>query len=70
MYNDENQEIYIGGKYNTSNNIFDLLDSTGIHVAEKDIYDPFFTVYDYEALQVPMDNDVLHGRKIHSKHVP
>ena len=57
----ETQEIYVGGKYNIKNNIFELLETIDINIPEEDRYDPFISVY---------YNEELHGRKIHFKHVP
>ena len=41
----------------------------GIHVPECDRYDPYFVVYDFEALYVPIEEE-LQGRTLHFKHVP
>ena len=40
-----------------------------IHVPDTDRFDPYFAVYDFEALQVPIDEE-LQGRTLHYKHVP
>ena len=40
--NIETQEIYVGGKYNTKKNIFEVLEIIDINIPEEDRYDPFF----------------------------
>ena len=65
----EVEEVYKGGKYRIKKTVFELLDALGINVPENDRFDPYFVVYDFEALQVPID-EVLQGRNLHFKHVP
>ena len=65
----ESEEIYIGGKYGNKKNMFEQLDSIGIDVAEDDRYDNYFTCYDFEALQVPLEGEELLGRQLHYEHV-
>ena len=65
----EVEEVFTGGKYRNKKTVFELLDTLNIHVPDADRFDPYFAVYDFEALQVPID-DELQGRTLHYKHVP
>ena len=65
----EVEEVFKGGKYRVKKTIFEHLDTLNIHVPETDRYDPFFVVYDLEALQVPIET-TFRGRKLHFEHVP
>ena len=62
-------EVFKCGKYRNKKTLFELLDTIGIYVAEDDRYDVLFSTYDFEALQVPIDEE-LHGRTLHYKHEP
>ena len=65
----EVQEVFKGGKYKNRKTVFELLDTLGINVPQSDRFDPYFAVYDFEALQVRIE-EVLQGRKLKYKHVP
>ena len=62
-------EVFKGGKYRNKKAVFEHLDSIGIYVPEDDRYNPFFAVYDFEALQVPI-NEELRGRRLKYEHYP
>ena len=64
----EISEVYCGGKYRNKNNLFESLESVGINVPKEVRGDPYVVCYDFETLQVPID-DTLHGRKLHFEHV-
>ena len=65
----EVEEVFKGGKYRTKKTVFEHLDSIGIYIPEDDRYDPYFAVYGFEALQVPI-NEELRGRRLKYEHVP
>ena len=65
----EVEDVFLGGKYCNKKTVFELLDTIDIHVPECDRYDPYFAVYDFETLQVPIEEE-LQGRTLHFKHVP
>ena len=65
----EVEEVFKGGKYRNRKTIFELLDTIDIHIPDDDCFDPYFVVYDFEALQVPIEEE-LQGRTLHFKHVP
>ena len=65
----EVEEIFKGGKYRNKKTLFELLDTIGIYVPEDDRYDVLFSTYDFEALQIPIEEE-LHGRTLHYKHEP
>ena len=65
----EVEEVFKGGKYRVKKTVFELLDTIGITVPENDRFNPYFAVYDFEALQVVIDEE-LQGRDLHFKHVP
>ena len=69
-YVDTEGKYVVCGKYRTNKNIFELLEDIDINIPEEDHYNPYFSMYDYEALQVPVDNEILHGCKLHFTHVP
>ena len=57
-----------GGKYRNKKTVFEHLDTIDIHVPETDRFDPYFVVYDFEALQIPIEEELL-GRTLHFEHV-
>ena len=61
--------MYIGGKYRNKKPVFELLDDIDINVPEEDRYDKYFGCYDFKALQVPIEDELL-GRVLHFDHVP
>ena len=65
----EVEEVFKGGKYRNKKTVFEHLNSIGIYVPEDDRYDPYFAVYDFEALQVPI-NEELRGRRLKYEHFP
>ena len=65
----EIKEVFQGGKYRNKKTVFELLDTIGIDTPKDNRFDPYFVVYDFEALQVPID-ETLQGRTLHFKHVP
>ena len=66
--NIEISEVYCGGKYRNRKNLFENLESVGINVPKEIRGNPYVVCYDFEALQVPID-DTLQGRKLHFEHV-
>ena len=59
----------MGGKYRNKKTVFELLDTIDKNVPECDRYDPYLAVYVFEALQVPIEEE-LQGRTLLFKHVP
>ena len=67
--NTEIKEFFHGGKYKSDNTLFERLENIGLNVTQEDRFYPYFSCYDYEALQVPRDEKIL-GRDICFKHIP
>ena len=63
------EEVFLGGKYDNKKTVFVLPDTLDIHVPEDDRYDNLFTTFDFEALQIPIEEE-LHGRTLHYRHEP
>ena len=57
------------GKYRNKKNVFELLDDIDINIPEEDRYHNYFGSYDFEALQVPIEGELL-GRVFLFDRVP
>ena len=58
----ETKHIYVGGTYKVKKTLFECLDEIDIKVPAEDRYDEYFTVFDFEALQVH-ENKEEHGQE-------
>ena len=65
----EQQNIYVGGKYKKDLSLFQRLENAGYVVPEGDRFYPLISSFDMEAFQVKR-NEKLRGRDILYKHVP
>ena len=63
----EIKEIFSGGKLYSRKTLFERLEEVEIII--KDRYYKYVSCFDYEALQLPIE-DTINGRTISSKHVP
>ena len=53
------KEVFVGGKYCVPKTVFQDLEEIGIHVAEEDQYDQYFTAFDFVSFQVCKTSDFL-----------
>lgn len=65
--NTEVKEIFCGGKYFNSKNIFERLEYEGINVSDR--YYKYISTWDFETIQVPIKGEI-HGRSVCYEHVP
>ena len=65
----EKEEIYLGGKYRKDRTIFERLELEEFEIPDEDRYFPFFSCFDYEAIQKPR-HEKIKGREILFKHEP
>ena len=67
--NQEQSEIYRGGKFKNRKNLFQHLEGENIRINKELQGDPYVVCYDFESLQVPIEGTLL-GRTLHYRHVP
>ena len=67
----EVEEVYVGGKFKPKKTVFEELDELGIKVPEEDRFDPYFSVFDFEAMAIKTQNGTVEqGKTLHATHVP
>ena len=66
----ETEEVYMGGKYQNKATVHERIQRLGYKIAEADRFNPLYSTYDFEALQVPVECETLGGRKICYNHEP
>ena len=56
----------MGGRFKSKKTVFEALDELGIKVPEKDRYDRFFSVFDFEAMTAKTANGAMEqGKTLH-----
>ena len=64
-------KMFVGGKFKPKKTVFEDLKELDVEVPEEDRYDPYFSVFDFEAMAVKVPKGtVVQGKTLHATHVP